>query len=188
MKTSSLLCVLAVVLLSLIAPVSWAQSPPKEPTPEEIEKAKALFQEGEIFFQTGEFAKARDKYKESYILSKRPALLKNMALCEWNLKNYEEARHLYQAYLRTEPDTSKHEDVLQFIAELDDLIEKAKAQPSLSTLPTSMVITDPTPRKFKVWYVAVPAAILGGAALTVALVSGGGKFPETEFGVNPVGF
>lgn len=184
MKTSSLLCVLAVVLLSLIAPVSWAQSPPKEPTPEEIEKAKALFQEGEIFFQTGEFAKARDKYKESYILSKRPALLKNMALCEWNLKNYEEARHLYQAYLHTEPDTSKHSDVLQFIQELDSLIEQANTLPALS--PSTLATSQPASRKFKVWYVALPAALLGSVALTVALASNGE--PGENFGINRIGF
>lgn len=184
MKVSCWMSVVALLLLFVYAPSVWGQSLPKEPSPQDIEKAKALFQEGEIFFQTGEFAKARDRYKESYILSKRPALLKNMALCEWNLKNYEEARHLYQAYLHTEPDTSKHSDVLQFIQELDSLIEQANTLPALS--PSTLATSQPASRKFKVWYVALPAALLGSVALTVALASNGE--PGENFGINRIGF
>ena len=62
------------VALALVAPVA------AQPSPQDLEKAKKAFLAGKKAFDAGDFPEAASHFKTSYNLSKKPALLYNVAL------------------------------------------------------------------------------------------------------------
>src|SRR5687767_1629312 len=74
------------------------------PSQAELDRARALFEEGETFYKVGEYDKALESYKQAYILSKEPALLFNMAQCYRLLSRSDEAVRTYKIFIRDTPD------------------------------------------------------------------------------------
>jgi tetratricopeptide (TPR) repeat protein len=71
--------VLALATSLAVAPqAAYAGDPP--PTAAELEKAKKAFMEGKKLHEAGKVEDAIEKYKESYKLSKKPALLYNIGI------------------------------------------------------------------------------------------------------------
>src|SRR5258705_13529631 len=62
------------LVASFVAPAS------AQPSPQDLEKAKKEFLEGKKAFDAGDFPEAASHFKTSYNLSKKPALLYNVAL------------------------------------------------------------------------------------------------------------
>ncbi len=62
------------VALALVAPAS------AQPSPQDLDKAKKEFLAGKKAFDAGDFPEAASHFKTSYNLSKKPALLYNVAL------------------------------------------------------------------------------------------------------------
>jgi tetratricopeptide (TPR) repeat protein len=128
-------------VLSSLSFVEKAESQPNGKIPAEtLTQAKARFNEAEVFYRIGEYAKALEGYKEAYLLAKKPAILFNMAQCYRYLKSYEEALRTYQIFLLDDPNTPIREEVEESIAELKAIIAQEQATP------TSQPATSPTPQ------------------------------------------
>jgi hypothetical protein len=84
-----------------------------------VDKAKALFAEGNQHYNLGEFTQALDKYKLAYRVKPLPAFQFNIAQCHRKLGQNKEAIAMYQAYLVDVPDAPNK-------AMVDSLIEESK--------------------------------------------------------------
>lgn len=82
-----------------------------------VEKAKALFAEGNQHYNLGEFPQALDKYKLAYRVKPLPAFQFNIAQCHRKLGQHKEAIAMYQAYLVDVPDAQNKPLVDSLIAE-----------------------------------------------------------------------
>lgn len=172
-------------------PVPESQ-PQQQPTAPEADftKAKALFERGESFYKLGEYEKALSEYRESYLVSKAPLLLVNIAQCYRYLGQYEEAKHNYEAYLREDPTSAYRADIEAKIAEMDAALEAERKKAAKT--PTSLVVEVKPPveqpRRVKPWmWGTVGAAVIGGSALTFVLLRGEEE-PISDLGGQPVDF
>lgn len=109
----------------------------QQPTTQEIEKtkkARALFEQAEIYYKIQQYDKALALYEEAYIISKQPGLLFNIGQCYKNMKQYESALRSYNTFLRDVPDTTIRPQVERLIKEMELNISE---QPKPVSLPTS---------------------------------------------------
>jgi tetratricopeptide (TPR) repeat protein len=111
--------------LSLLSPLTvQAQSNPKQ---EEREKAKEAFKRAEAHYKTGDYEKALEGYKESYLLSQEPILLYNMAQCHRLLGRSEEALRVYKNFVKDSPSNTKFvKEANKFIKDLEEVVKKQK--------------------------------------------------------------
>jgi len=82
-----------------------------------IERAKALFAEGNEHYTLGEFAEALAGYKRAYRAKPLPAFLFNIAQCHRKLNQDQDAIAMYQSYLVGVPDAKNKAMVESLIAE-----------------------------------------------------------------------
>ena len=82
-----------------------------------VDKAKALFAEGNQHYNLGEFAPALDRYKLAYRVKPLAAFQFNIAQCHRKLGQHKEAVAMYQAYLVDVPDAQNKAIVDSLIAE-----------------------------------------------------------------------
>src|SRR5689334_9218945 len=66
-------------------------------------QARSLFVEGKHAYEAGEYQRAYDQFKESYLLSHVPALLYNIASALQGLKRPHDAAEALRSFLRLEP-------------------------------------------------------------------------------------
>jgi hypothetical protein len=92
-----------------------------------VDKAKALFAEGNESYNLGEFDKALDRYKLAYRVKALPAFQFNIAQCHRKLGQNKEAIAMYQAYLVGVPNASNKEMVEGLIAESKKAIDDQAA-------------------------------------------------------------
>lgn len=85
-----------------------------------VERAKALFSEGNKAFNLGEFENALALYTRSYRIKPLPGFLFNIAQCHRKLGHFQEAVTTYQAFLATHPDASNRSVVEDLIKEAQD--------------------------------------------------------------------
>ena len=76
---------------------------PDAPTDAQLEQAKTAFREGKKLYEARKYTEAADKFKESYRLSKRPALLYNVALSLDEGKQKDPALFYYRKFLSDAP-------------------------------------------------------------------------------------
>jgi hypothetical protein len=108
------------------------QAAPANP---ERARAKVLFNSGTTHYNLSEFADALKDFKEAYRLVKDPILLFNIAQCQRQLKEYEEAARLLRAYRREYPEAPNREEVDRLIKQMDDAIaEQRNRQPPTGTM------------------------------------------------------
>jgi TolA-binding protein len=88
--------------------------------------AKARYLSGQSHYNLNEFAEALQDFKEAYRLRPDPAFLFNIAQCERQLGNLEEAIKFYRSYLRNKPETDNKREIEKKIEELKGLVEAKK--------------------------------------------------------------
>ncbi|HEX9100985.1 MAG TPA: tetratricopeptide repeat protein [Polyangia bacterium] len=165
-----------------IAAVVCALVAPAHAITEEDERAKAHFLAGQSYYDQASYADALREFNEAYRISKRPALLYNVARCHEALEEYADAVKLLQRYLDEDPQTTDRAAVEARIAALKEreaardqaqAAAPAEAQkpPSTAQPPpaTASAPVAPAPRKrLYTWIVGG----VGVAALAAALGTG----------------
>jgi Tetratricopeptide repeat len=104
--------------------------------------AKARYLSGQSHYNLNEFADALQDFKEAYRLHPDAAFLFNIAQCERQLGDLEEAIKFYRSYLRNKPEASNKREVERKIEELKGLVEakkKATTGAPQSVIPPSAV-------------------------------------------------
>lgn len=100
--------------------------------------AKARYMSGQNHYNLNEFSEALQDFKEAYRLHPDPAFLFNIAQCERQLGDFDEAIKFYRSYLRNKPDASNAREVQKKIDELKALSEakrKSKEGAPQSVIP-----------------------------------------------------
>ena len=112
--------------------------------------AKARYMSGQSHYNLNEFSEALQDFKEAYRLHPDPAFLFNIAQCERQLGDFDEAIKFYRSYLRNKPDASNAREVQKKIDELRGLAEakrKSKEGAPQSVIPPTTAPPDaPPPR------------------------------------------
>ncbi len=105
MKRSITILVLALASFAIAtsSTSSTAYADDKPPTAAELEKAKKAFLEGKKLHEAGKLEDAIEKYKESYRLSKKPALLYNVAIAMEEAGMDDLALMQFRKYLKEAP-------------------------------------------------------------------------------------
>jgi tetratricopeptide (TPR) repeat protein len=104
-----------------------------------VDKAKALFAEGNEHYNLGEFAPALERYKLAYRVKPLAAFQFNIAQCHRKLGQYQDAIAMYQAYLVGTPNAQNKATIESLIAEARKLLQdeqQAKAQRDRDKLAT----------------------------------------------------
>jgi tetratricopeptide (TPR) repeat protein len=100
------------------------------------ELAKRYYKLGEELYNRADYEGAYKQFQQSYEISKRPALLFNMARCQESLGQHEKAIELLTEYLSSNPD---NRTVIEArIANLRRLVERKRqeqASPPPATAP-----------------------------------------------------
>ncbi len=91
-----------------------------------VDRAKALFEQGNQHYNLGEFDKALDSYKRAYRAKALPAFLFNIAQCHRKLEQHKEAVAMYQSYLVGVPDAPNKAMVESLISESKGKIAEAE--------------------------------------------------------------
>ena len=144
---------------------------------EEDERAKAHFLAGQSYYDQASYNDALREFNEAYRISKRPALLYNIARCHEALENYADAVKMLQQYLQEDPDTNDREAVETRIANLKErqAARDAKPQPPPAVVappPTVATPPPPPPRKRRyTWIVGGVGVGLLAAALGTGIAS-----------------
>ncbi|HSD85861.1 MAG TPA: hypothetical protein VLB44_00045 [Kofleriaceae bacterium] len=89
-----------------------------------VDKAKALFAEGNQHYNLGEFKQALEIYKLAYRVKPLPGFQFNIAQCYRKLGQYKDAVAMYQAYLVGVPNADNATTVEGLLKESQDLATK----------------------------------------------------------------
>jgi tetratricopeptide (TPR) repeat protein len=103
------------------------------------EEAQQLTEQGLAHYNVGEYDKAIDEFKRAYLISKRPALLFNIAQAQRLKGDCKEALQTYKAYLRADPAANRSK-IESRIAEMEKCV---KEKPEVAPPPTPE--SPPTP-------------------------------------------
>jgi tetratricopeptide (TPR) repeat protein len=85
---------------------------------EDDERAKAHFLAGQSYYDQASYTDALREFNEAYRISKRPALLYNIARCHEALEQYDDAVKMLERYLQEDPQTEDRVSVETHIANL----------------------------------------------------------------------
>ena len=112
------------------------------------ERARQLFQTGRDAYNSGDFQKAYDAFKESFTLSHQPALLYNVASALQGLKRPHDAAEALRSYLRLKPDDPDRPQIEERVRTLEEEqrlldLERKPAEPVTPT-PTPTLPANPT--------------------------------------------
>ena len=118
----------AALVVAATHPASAQPAPSPAPTTEDAKKAeaRALYETGNTHYNLGEYDQAVAAFKKAYELSQAPGLLFNIAQSYRLKKDYEQASHFYETYLRLKPDAANRADVEARIAEMKTMLEEQK--------------------------------------------------------------
>jgi tetratricopeptide (TPR) repeat protein len=104
--------IVVLIALALCATPAFA-----DPTPEEIQQAKTLFDEGTAAYKVANFERALTAYEAAHKLYPAPQFLFNIAQCHFQLQNWERAVFFFEGYLREVPDATNRSLVNELIGE-----------------------------------------------------------------------
>lgn len=105
----------------------------QQPTPADIEKAKAAFAAGKQAFDAGDFPEAVAKFKESYNLSKNPVLLYNIGFANESAGMDDIALYYYRKFLTDAPeDAAQRAEVLERVKTLEKKFQTGTTTPEPS--------------------------------------------------------
>jgi tetratricopeptide (TPR) repeat protein len=132
-RTTAHRLALGVVLAAFVVAATGSVARAAEPG-----DAKARYLSGQNHYNLNEFSEALQDFKEAYRLHPDPAFLFNIAQCERQLGEFDEAIKFYRSYLRNKPDASNAREVQRKIDELKGLSEakrKSKEGAPQSVIP-----------------------------------------------------
>jgi hypothetical protein len=158
-----------------IAAIVCAAVAPASAMTEEEERAKAHFLAGQSYYDQASYTDALREFTEAYRISKRPALLYNIARCHEAVENYPEAVKMLEAYLEADPTTSDRSAVEQRITNLKGRQAQAR-KPEPPPQPVAQPLApqpqpSPPPEHRKRLYTWIVGGV-GAAALLAALGTG----------------
>ncbi|HEX6835065.1 MAG TPA: tetratricopeptide repeat protein, partial [Polyangia bacterium] len=104
----------------VIAAVVCAAAAAARANSDDDERAKAHFLAGQSYYEQASYTDALREFNEAYRISKRPALLYNIARCDEALEQYADAVKMLEAYLDQDPQTTDREAVETRIANLKE--------------------------------------------------------------------
>lgn len=126
---------------ALVAPTVVAPTPAVAQSAADLNKAKAAFAAGKKAFDAGDFTEAAKNFKKSYDLSKKAALLYNVALAYQKNGDDDIALSYYRKFLKeSDPADAQRPDAEQQVKELE---AKLGIAPSPSPAPTQPTGTPP---------------------------------------------
>jgi len=174
---------LGLVFVLLVAVPARAESPAER-------EAREHYTAGQKLFDQARYADALSEFQQSFALSKYPALIYKIALCQDQLGQSAEALASYESYLQADPQSSRRAGVEERIAKLRETLHPAApekprapaveaphtATPAAPSAPTTAVEKKtPAYKKWWVWtlvgVVAAGAAVGLGVGLTQAQTS-----------------
>jgi hypothetical protein len=132
----------AVVVAVGFPAVAFADEAP--PTPAQLEAAKKAFTEGKKLHEQGKLPEAIEKFKESYRLSKKPALLYNIAITMEEAAMDDLALFYFRKYLTDAPDGDQRASASEHVKTLEKKFGNT-AKPE----PEKPEPENPTPNKIK---------------------------------------
>lgn len=118
-----------------------------QPQPQDVkQQAAAIYEEATLYYNTQEYQKALEKFKEAYYLSSEPELLFNIAQCYRLLGRTEDALKTYQNFLRDAPKSSLRANAEERVAELKKQPPKGGRLLLSSDQEAAQVFLDNTPQ------------------------------------------
>lgn len=118
------------LLLGLFSTPGFGQPDASKTSPEDRQRAAALYEEAEARYKLKDYGGALVGYREAYRLSKEPSLLFLIGQCYRNLERIPEALESYRAYLQEEPDSSLRPQIERLISELEAQMETPQSLPA----------------------------------------------------------
>jgi tetratricopeptide (TPR) repeat protein len=109
------------------------------------ERARQLYQAGRDAYNTGDFQKAYDSFKESFTLSHQPALLYNVASALQGLRRPHDAAEALRSYLRLKPDDVDRPQIEERIRTLEEEQHLIDLERKPEPTPTPTPPPNPTP-------------------------------------------
>jgi tetratricopeptide (TPR) repeat protein len=138
-RVSTLVTRALTILLPLLALASAAapvEAQERRPTPQQVERARALFTEGTRHYQAGRLDEALEQFLEAWRLMRSPELAYNVARTYERMGEARRGIQFYRHYLRrAAPDAAEREDVERRIRELEAIAQRQRNQ--VLTLPPS---------------------------------------------------
>lgn len=168
----------AVVVLAAVAPARAMT--------EEEERAKAHFLAGQSYYDQASYNDALREFGEAYRISRRPALLYNIARCHEALGELSDAVMMLEHYLAEEPTTSDRPAIETRIRNLKERQAAARVKPRIEPPdaskppePQPAVVAAPAPtpaatvkrKRFWTWVVGGAGVGVLGAALGTGIAS-----------------
>jgi hypothetical protein len=154
--------------------VVFAQKSPA--SSQETDPAK-LFEEAQAYYNLGNYTQALVLLEKSYLLSKQPDLLYNMALCQQKLGKNEDALTLFRSFLRESPTSPLRSTVESKILELQDLLA-GKVTVEITSSPSGAEVRRG----------GASSPVIGKTPFTASLDAGSYYFTLTLSGYEPHGF
>ena len=180
--------------LGLVVAVLLASVAPAGAITEEEERAKAHFLAGQSYYDQASYTDALREFNEAYRISKRPALLYNIARCFEALEQFGDAVSMLERYLGEDPTTSDRQAIEARIGNLKErqaalrLRPRAPAEPPepsrpptpqpQATAPPSKPPPASTLHRPRLW-----TWVVGGAGLAV-LAAAAGTGIASQLGYN----
>ena len=132
--------IISLVVALVAVPVAYADDAP--PTAQQLEAAKRAFIEGKKLHEAGKLPEAIEKFKESYRLSKKPALLYNIGITMQEAGMDDLALFYFRKYLLdAPPDADQRATVQEHVKTLEKKLGSGSASP-----PAETARTDATPK------------------------------------------
>lgn len=137
-----------------------AAAPP--PTPEALQRARTLAEQGRVLHDRGEYRRAVDAYQEAYVLAPSPALLFNLGQAYRLGGDCDNATLMYRNFLRSNPPTQHRQVASAHLA----TVERC-ASPEGSQFRAGALLVDRSPGR-GLRQGGVITAVSGGALLALA--------------------
>lgn len=100
-----------------------------DPAQADLDRAEALYTEGELHFKVAEYEQAIAAFKQAYKLSRQPLLLYNLAQVYRAQRQCRTALSFYRSYLRESPDAHNRAIAETHIAEMERCDRAARPEP-----------------------------------------------------------
>lgn len=141
--STSSLCALLASVLAFAPSVALAEPPPQpaaNPTPEQIERAKELFENGKGLYREGSYDTAIAAFKSAYAQSGDPVLLYNIALAYDRANNFDAALEYLEYYRAFAPESER-----ESLAEKEDSLRKRRLRAQTEQTPKPAEEVEQTP-------------------------------------------
>jgi hypothetical protein len=126
------------------------------------------FDDGEQFFQRGDYVHALSEYEAGYRLTRLPGFLINIAACHRQAGDLRKARAFYRKYLLVVPTSPRKAEVEEIIRKLDQSLAGqaggAEEEPAAARQPRTPSV------KWWLWS-ALAASVVGSTVATMALAA-----------------